>query len=235
MALTAVDRRIIKAAQDGQAPPVAVPPATEVIPPVVKEAPLVEAAFELKLNPDDFEPALVGAVEGLNKHFASEIAKVRASAGDVEGLRNQVTQLLEETESRNLIALVEQQDTRIEALGPEYEDVLGKGSSFDLPLDGEILKARQALANAQGALQDTFSKDGKKMATELAFQRAVSALHGDKQKQIIRKQLASQVDKRNKQATSRPSARNGESSLSVRDAALKNSKKLYAEWGEPEY
>lgn len=208
--LSLMDRQLARQSmtQQGQRP--------QQTPPQQQAPPQGLPAYELKLNKDVYDPELVEAVEGLSKHYH----------GQVNALAAQVQQLLGHHQAAAGQAFAAQFDGWLGELGDGYHDALGKGALADVRGDPKAMAARQELLATMDALADAYARSGTQVAEKDLFQRAVRALHGEREVRQAadegRRKVEEQLRNRRGQFTSRPTQRQSAPSQSREQQAVAN-------------
>lgn len=174
--------------------------------------------FELKHDPNTMDEGTFKQLEAMNKHYAESVNHTNGFLG------NAFNEMAQRVQTMQDVAYVHEFDRFVNSLGPEWEDVYGKGSSFDLDMNssafkkrGEAIKTALALSGKQG------------VSPQIAFGRAHGAVNMDKIREKERSRVNGALADRNKQITPRPGFRTTEPpKLAPRDSAMKVAREKWA-------
>lgn len=135
--------------------------------------------YDLKLDPEAYDPEVIQALDGMNKYYAEKLAKVES---ELNGYKIQAT------EARF--------DTMINELGKEWSDIFGKGTVDKLDPKGEQFKNRLELYDEMAALGEGHKALGKRLTETELFKRALRSKFGENAEKIIRKEISQTLEKR---------------------------------------
>lgn len=173
--------------------------------------------FKVELDPSEYDEAQLKAINGINDHYHAIAEKQSAEnkqlLGHLEVLAKEVLSLKQthtgQTKAEDPAQLTRDVDTFAASLGDEFKDIYGVGDKT--PPQGSLsFIARAKLAEEMGLLAFAEGKANRpRSSNQELLQRALRVLHPDKIKTAARKEVAAAVQKRSKQAISRPSGHNG--------------------------
>jgi len=221
-ALGDVDRRAELLGRQKEAPPAA---AEEQV-----QAPPAEDAYKIVLEGDEYDPEVVKALQGMNAHYAGQMAQVRSE------LKGALTKLEEQQIERQN----EQFDARLAGLGDEYTDLLGKEPLSKLNRGGEQYANRLKLLETMDVLSTGYEQMGRDVPDSTLFQRALRTQFGDTIATQERKKIAGQLDKQKGQMIARPTKRRVDEALPADVRALRalstemRDKRLTEDTAEPD-
>jgi hypothetical protein len=147
---------------------------------------------------------------------------LHAMAKNLKGMAEQINSAFDELESHTLgvvnhfqeqqrEAFYDRFDSMIEELGEDYAPIFGKGRRADVLNDAKAVAARAELINQMLVDAESHARinPDKPIPSERELlQRAVRALHGDKQQTIARREVAKNLrDRKTGQFVSRPAQR----------------------------
>jgi hypothetical protein len=208
----------------GQQGPVAQPDATATLPkPAVEQAPPGQAPpageFKIELNPEEYDPALVKTIDGLNKHYAGRLAEVQ------QVLTKLVERVIESTSS----SVQNDFDSYLNSMGEEYIEIVGKGGADELRESNKpAFDARAKIWEEFKILKTACQIRGQNVPAKTLFKRAAGLVLADKQAEIARRKVEKDVVKQRGQFLSKPSAKKATSlgDADPRDAAVQEVESL---------
>ena len=153
--------------------------------------------YELKLDKNNWDPELLSAVEGMNKHYQDQFQQVQQSLQAQQMWYQQQMGQLQQQQSHQYSAWF---DAKISELGDEYTSVFGRGG-YDTLREGSAEKANRLALN--DAI-DQLAQISPHATDDELFVRAMRMQFGHIQSQIQRQKLSDQIKSRSKQTVGRP-------------------------------
>jgi hypothetical protein len=158
--------------------------------------PKKSAKFDLKLDPNAYDEGIIKAMEGMNEHYANQVAEIRQQVLGVNG--HIAAQAAKDFESG--------MDRNFSSLGEEYQTVFGKGPMRTMQVNSSVARARNEVVLMMDSIATSAKQRGLRVPSdEELFKRAVHAVSPDIADRIARKKLAGNLDKRNGQMATRAS------------------------------
>jgi len=189
--------------------------------PAAKE-PSSDEVGEFKMPTGD-EDSLYG--DGESRQVTEQLVKVANTAlreskllrNDLEVMREQVAQMRSEYAAQQF-------DHMISGMGPEWEDVLGKGSLRDLSRDSDAFKARHELARTAVRLPGVL-EGGESLSQQEILRRAAAGNWPEQVEKMARGKATTEVSKRRGVIKTRgrsiPTKINPEDSVSAAHAVVR--------------
>ena len=97
--------------------------------------------YELKLNPDEWEPSHLEQIAGLNKHFGTKLGAMAQELSQFSVLRGEIDSLKNELNQSRVASERSQFDEWKASKGEAYAEQLGKGRFHEM--DGRSREAKQ--------------------------------------------------------------------------------------------
>jgi hypothetical protein len=154
--------------------------------------------YEVKLDPNVFDPEIIETVNGINEHYSKQF----------EAMEGQLNEARQSLNRQQALQFEQQFDGWIKELGDGYKDVLGDGRGAEMDKKSEQFGNRVKVLDEMETIAAGFVKTGKQVPPygEL-FEKALASVFKDKQKEIARKEISGKLGKR--QIIARPSQRRG--------------------------
>lgn len=225
LAMTAIDRNNLRVAkehfgssygpQPSQPAPQLQPQQFQPLAPQQPQQPPKLGAFEklkLELNPEEFDEKSIAALNQVNEHYdklmREQAEMVAAQNQALLALNEQFTQITSRQQAEAHAEFTREMDTFFTKLGDEFTDVFGKGDLKSLLPNSPQWTSRQQLVEEMELLRWVDAQANRPRSPDsLLAQRALNALHPDKLKATVRKELNSQVSQRRSQALARTAGR----------------------------
>jgi hypothetical protein len=178
---------------------------------------------------EEWDEATVVLVRSLQKQFSSQLQAQQAA---IDAQQKQTEAILNERKEVETRRYVEEFDGFVNQLPDDWKDTLGKGSGFDLPSDSVHMKARIYLDQTARLLSDGREQQGQPpLPMNELLSRSLRVAFPQKQEQAVRKQVETEVAKRQSLKTARPTGRTAGKPKSGSDAAADHAEKWYAKRG----
>jgi hypothetical protein len=169
-------------------------------------------------------------IEGMNQHYqnmvqtqASHLANMQQQmAAQMQFMQHQEQQRVAEIQMREY----QEFDSMISELGENYAEVLGRGSTADMPQGSPQLQNRQRLWHARRLIRDNHSREGRQIPNKAAFDNALRLVFQDQERQRDREHWQGQLRDQQGRWTSRPTRR-GRKGQSSRDSVLERWDRAY--------
>lgn len=154
---------------------------------------------------DDYDPAVAKLLKGM----VGEVKRLRKEVATQKQAPAKPSPQQSATADQN--AALEEFDSLIEKLGPEWEDVFGKGPTLDMlndPKAKDFLEARKAmLMDSAGQETMAAATDRRAPKMETLFNRSLSGLHPEKLQELSARRTEKAIKERDKLIQSPPTSR----------------------------
>lgn len=193
-------------------------------------APVEVKPFDLKLDADEIDETLLGAMNGLNEHYAEIVEGMRASqAQQMERLENAVSVVVQDMQQQHHQAQVLEFDKWVNGLA-EHKDRLGQGPSGDMEQTSPQLKVREELFEELKALRQFNATMKRSISEQQLRQRALNNVLGDDVHKVARKQIAAKLKKRSGTMISPPTSRKSAETRDPTQVAVDHVAEKMASW-----
>ncbi len=149
---------------------------------------------------EEYDEGLAKIVRGMHE----------AHKREVEALKGKLAEYDQEKNTQALKAEIGWFDEQIASLGSEFEEVLGKGSSFELDPKSDAYKNREELLTELRLRSQMYAKTGQRPDGPKVFRRAVNAVFGDRifkgAEEKARDKINTAIEEAKKRTTGRPGA-----------------------------
>jgi len=228
----AKDGRAALAAAQAPTPAPAAPeqaPAPKPEPAPTAPTPAVsELLYKLNLNPEEVEPEIIKALEGMNQHYADHMGKMGALMGELADFRKGL-------DRQSTALFMRSFDGWVNGLPAEWDPILGKGSEKDVNGTAQwqgrraiLQTANQLIAGRVSAGEEYYGDDNVPLfeqACLLAFPKHSMALE--------RAKGANTRSKRLGQSVAKPTGRRVTKARQGKQAAMEAADKFSADAGVP--
>lgn len=161
--------------------------------------PLAERFAQMRR--DNYDPGVVEALSQIDQHYAGQLGRLEAQFAGWQQAHQQ----------REQQAYLDDFDGWIGSLEPTYHETLGTEPVRRLPAASPKLEARRQLLEQVAALEIGYRQAGLQLPERReVFARALRMVHGAKAQAAARDEVRAAVEKRQKQATTPPTHRQGQ-------------------------
>lgn len=197
--------------------PAVAPPATQqqAAPPATAPQDAMQTAQEFgfkpfKVNPEEWDPATVKLLDGMNEHFANQFNQVAGRVQQFAQMESALHGLLNVQVQQAQVQYVQEFEQTIEKLGDEWSDVFGQGPGVKMDRESPQIQNRIKLDSTMLMLAAGRRAAGQPPLSQQAlFERALRLEFPEKNESLVRKQVTHVADKRRSQFTARPTGRTG--------------------------
>ncbi|MFA5186692.1 MAG: hypothetical protein WC551_09470 [Patescibacteria group bacterium] len=156
-----------------------------------------------KLDPEEFEPAVIEMFDKLT-------GAIREQQKVISEFRDQHKATLRSSQETAAREVEQWFDKKVEELGDEFSDALGKGSYGSLDRGGKAFATRDSIASQMAVLLAGYTAAGQSTPPrEKVFDAAVRLVLGDEYQKIGERKLTAELAKRSKQHIQRASGQKG--------------------------
>jgi hypothetical protein len=174
--------------------------------PVAEPEPLTLEPYKLDLGGlDDYDDKLVAQLDGMNKHYAEQVAQLTTSVNAMQPMRQQVQQSAAALENAARAAELQAFDAAVDALG--HKELFGEGSGKNLAADSTERANRVAVWQEYKRMQGSYN--GNPPAYDKLIAKAFRSEFGDQVATLERSKIEQAVKQRSSQMIARPSGRTG--------------------------
>jgi len=171
-----------------------------------------EKPYDSGLSKEDFDPALVDAINKSGQKQFDENKKLRNENKELqaglEELKKSGNDRTAEIDRQTNVENTKWLDEQFNSLGDDFKEVLGKGTIEDFAKGSAELENRTAVFNEMLAMAQGYKVTRQSVPIrEALFKRAINNLHGDKVAQAAISTTKSKLTKQSKQALGRASGR----------------------------
>lgn len=181
--------------------------------------------YELKLDPDSFDPDTLKAFQDMNEHYNSTVEKLHnellRERERTAAMDQQFGAITSQQQQAEAARIEQEMEAFFNGLGDEWKDTFGKGDYRELiSVNPTVVQNRAKLFEEMENIRIGQEARGRSVSSRDELrQRALRSAFGDNLKTIARKELTSKVQERQSQQIARPSGRN-KAPASSKDKAL---------------
>lgn len=188
------------------------------------------ATFDLDLSDEEYDPALVKAIKGMNAHYAE---REKATRKELADLKKQLAQRGQADAQAESARIIERFDEAVGKLGSEYEDVLGKGSRDEIMrANPKAYETRLDILEQMDAIAETRVRSGRKpLSFETLFSRSANAVLAGHNRTIADSTKDKERTKRKDQEVERVPGRKVETTVPKKEKAIERVRTIMREKG----
>lgn len=188
--------------------------------------------FKLDLSKDVYEPKVVEALEGLNKHYHSKLIAMSKKTEELEAKLNEREQKeIQREMNENQIKQVNQFDSVLKSLisdkdnGEFWKKEFGEGDALTIKKGTPQHKKRSALYSDFIDFLEIDIKKGRNSSIESIVKKALNSRYEGSSLKIAKTELSEKLKNRKKLFTERPNSKDpGNAGLTRKQIAIKNAR-----------
>lgn len=191
----------------------------------------VEGPLKLTLDPELYNADLVSDLNGFVDHLNRQHAELSRMTEALAGVMQTTQAHAKSLQTQQEAAFAERMDVWFNTMGEEYQDLVGKGTVYDMAPTSPQFQKRSEIVRTMEALARGYERVGDAVPGESVLrERAKRLVLGDRAEEVARKKVTAEAREYREQLSEKPSHRVGKP-LGGMDKAVRRVEKFYRDKG----